>query len=125
MLNFKEMYFPINVILACICWYAAYSLSYRHLEEMMGERGVSVDHSTINSWAIRFLPLTEKMAGKHKRRVGACWRMDKTYMQCPSPGRAANKRVGARPEWTCHFSRRRQRDKTSLQIANLLYPGET
>ncbi|CUI05464.1 hypothetical protein BN2497_5705 [Janthinobacterium sp. CG23_2] len=42
MLNFKGMRFPIDVILVCIRWYAAYPLSYRHLEEMMEERGVSV-----------------------------------------------------------------------------------
>jgi transposase-like protein len=44
MLNFKGMRFPIDVILVCIRWYVAYPLSYRHLEEMMEERGVSVDH---------------------------------------------------------------------------------
>ena len=52
------MRFPIDVILVCIRWYAAYPLSYRHLKEMMQERGVSVDHSSINRWAIRLLPLT-------------------------------------------------------------------
>jgi putative transposase len=62
MLNFKGMRFPIDVIMVCISWYAAYSLSYRHLEEIMQERGVSVDHSSINRLAIRFLPLIEKMA---------------------------------------------------------------
>ncbi len=45
----------------------------------MEERGVSVDHSSINRWAIRFLPLIEKTARKHKRRGGASWRMDETY----------------------------------------------
>jgi len=44
------MRFPIDVILVCIRWYAAYPLSYRHIEEMMEERGVSVDHSTINRY---------------------------------------------------------------------------
>ena len=45
MLSFKVMHFPIDVILVCIRWYAAYPLSYRHLEEeMMEERGVFVDH---------------------------------------------------------------------------------
>ena len=70
MLNFKGMRFPIDVILVCIRWYAAYPLSYRHLEEMMEERGVSVDHSTINRWVTRFLALIEKTARKHKRQVG-------------------------------------------------------
>ena len=45
MLNFKGMRFPIDVILVCIRCYAAFPLSYRHLEEIMEERGVSVDHS--------------------------------------------------------------------------------
>src|SRR5450830_184140 len=81
MLNFKGMRFPIDVILVCIRWYVAYPLSYRHLEEIMEERGVSVDHSTINRWAIRFLPLIEKIARKHKRPVGGSWRMDETYIK--------------------------------------------
>jgi transposase-like protein len=56
-------------------------LSYRHLEEMMEERGVFVDHSSINCWAIRFLPLLEKVFRKHKRPVGGSWRMDETYIK--------------------------------------------
>ena len=81
MLNFKGMRFPIDVILVCIRWYVAYPLSYRHLEEMMEERGVSVDHSSINRWAMRFHPLIEKMARKHKFPVGISWRMDETYIK--------------------------------------------
>ena len=81
MLNTKGMRFPIDVILVCIRWYAAYPLSYRHLEEMMQERGVVVDHSTINRWAIRFLPLLEKAFHHHKRSVGNSWRMDETYIK--------------------------------------------
>ncbi|NIA56199.1 IS6 family transposase [Massilia sp. TW-1] len=81
MLSFKGMRFPADVILVCIRWYAAYPLSYRHLEEIMDERGVSVDHSTLNRWAIRFLPLIEKLSRKHKRKVGTSWRMDETYIK--------------------------------------------
>ena len=75
------MCFPIDVILVCIRWYAAYPLSYRHLEEMMQERGATVDHSSINRWAIRFLPSLEKAFRKHKHAVGKCWRMDETYIK--------------------------------------------
>jgi putative transposase len=62
MLNFKGVRFPVDVILVCIRRYVAYPLSYRYLEEMMAEHGASVDHSRINRWTIRFLPLLEKMA---------------------------------------------------------------
>ena len=61
MLAAKGMRFLIDIILVCIRWYAAYSLSYHHLEEIMQERGVFVDHSSINRWAVRFLPLLEKL----------------------------------------------------------------
>ena len=81
MLATKGMRFPIDVILVCIRWYAAYPLSYRQLEEMMEERGVFVDHSSINRWAIRFLPLLEKVFHKYKRPVGRSWRMDETYIK--------------------------------------------
>ena len=63
MLNTKRMRFPIDVIRVCIRWYAAYPLSYRHLEKMMQERGVVVDHYLMNRWVVRFLPLLES----------ACW----------------------------------------------------
>ena len=81
MLVAKGMRFPIDVILVCIRWYAAYPLSYRHLEEMMKERGVFVDHSSINRWTIRFLPLLEHAFCKHKRPVGSSRRMDETYIK--------------------------------------------
>ncbi|HST79054.1 MAG TPA: IS6 family transposase [Verrucomicrobiae bacterium] len=81
MLNTKGMRFPVDVILVCIRWYAAYPLSYRHLEAMMHERGVLVAHSSINRWAIRFLPLLEKAFRKHKHAVGSSWRMDETYIK--------------------------------------------
>ncbi len=81
MLVVKGMRFPIEVILVCIRWYAAYPLSSRHLEEMMEERGVTVDHSTVSRWAIRFLSLLEKIFRKYKRPVGGSWRMDETYIK--------------------------------------------
>jgi transposase-like protein len=81
MLATKGMRFPIDVILVCIRWYTAFPLSYRHLEEMMEERGVFVDHSSINRWAIRLLPLLEKVFRKHKRQIGGSWRMDETYIK--------------------------------------------
>ena len=53
---FMRLHYPIEVILVCVRWYVAYPLSLRHLEEMMAERGVVVDHSTIHRWAIKMLP---------------------------------------------------------------------
>jgi putative transposase len=81
MLSFRGMRLPIDVTMVCIRWYGAYPLSYRHLQEMMEERSMSVDRSTMNRRAIRFLPLTENLSRKHKRNVGTSWRTDETYIK--------------------------------------------
>ena len=61
-------------------WYLAYSLSYRDVEELALERGLKVDHSTINRWVIDYSPQLEEVFRKrHKRPVGISWRMDETY----------------------------------------------
>ncbi len=62
-------------------WYVAYPISYRQLEEMMGERGVEVDHSTLNRWIVRYVPLLEKVFVSRKRPVGGSWRLDETYVR--------------------------------------------
>lgn len=61
-------------------WYVAYPISYRQLEEMMKERGVEVDHSSLNRWVLKYTPELEKVFRQHKRPVGSIWRMDKTYV---------------------------------------------
>ena len=54
--SFKGAHFPQEIILMCIRWYVAYPLSTRHVEELMQERGVDVDHSTVNRWVIKYSP---------------------------------------------------------------------
>jgi hypothetical protein len=54
--SFKGAHFPPEVILMGVRWYVAYPLSTRHVEELMAERGVDVDHSTINRWTIHIPP---------------------------------------------------------------------
>ena len=53
----KRMHYPLEVMLTCVRWYAAYPLSLRHIEEMMAERGVAVDHATVHRWAIKIVPV--------------------------------------------------------------------
>jgi transposase-like protein len=77
----KRLHYPLDVILTCVRSYVAYPLSLRHLEEMMAERGVSVDHSTVHRWAIKLLPVLEKAFRRCKRPAGKSWRMDETYIR--------------------------------------------
>ena len=67
--------------MTCLRWYAAYPLSFRHLEEMMGERGVSVDHATVHRWAVKMLPVLAKVFRSRKRDVGRSWRMEEIYIK--------------------------------------------
>lgn len=71
--SFKRLHYPADVIAQCVRWYLAYSLSLRNIEEMMAERGVVVDHSTLHRWAIRLVPLLDKAFRRRKRTVGRRW----------------------------------------------------
>ena len=75
----KRLHYPLDVMLLCVRWYVAYPLSLRHLEQMMAERGIAVDHSTVHRWSLRLLPVLGKAFGRCKRTVGRSWRMDETY----------------------------------------------
>jgi putative transposase len=80
-ISFKGAHFPHEVILMGVRWYVAYPLSTRHVEELMEERGVEVDHSTINRWVIEYSPLLEEAFHRRKRPVWISWRMDETYIK--------------------------------------------
>jgi putative transposase len=77
MISFKWKHFKKDIILMLVRWYLAYSLSYRDIEELALERGLKVDHSTINRWVNEYAPHRKR----HKRQVGGSWRMDETYIK--------------------------------------------
>jgi transposase-like protein len=78
---FTGCHFPPEIVLTCIRWYARFKLSYRDIEELMDERGVRVDHATINRWVVKFSPLLLKAARIHRTAVGKRWRLDETYIR--------------------------------------------
>jgi putative transposase len=69
-MEFKWSHFAKEIILWAVQWYVAYPISYRQLEEMMGERGVPVDHSTLNRWVVKYAPEIEKQFRRRQRAVG-------------------------------------------------------
>jgi putative transposase len=81
MVDFKGSQFEREIILWAVRWYIAYPISYRQLEEMMGERGVVVDHSTLNRWVITYAPEFEKQFRRRQCPVGRSWRVDETYVK--------------------------------------------
>src|SRR5262245_30625047 len=80
-ISFKGAHFPQDIILMGVRWYVAYPLSYRHVEELMEERGVPVDHATIQRWVVKYSPLLEEAFHRRKCPVWVSWRMDETYIK--------------------------------------------
>jgi len=81
MTMFKGRHFDQSIILLCVRWYLAYSLSLRDLKEMMSERGISLDHSTIHRWVVHFSPLILDRFNRRKRAVTGKWHTDETYIK--------------------------------------------
>jgi IS6 family transposase len=81
---FSGRRFPKDVILWAVRWYCRYGVSYRDLEEMLTERGVPVDHTTVYRWVQRYAPELDKQT-RWYRRVGEwtaqSWRVDETYIR--------------------------------------------
>jgi hypothetical protein len=76
--SFKGAHFPKEIILMGIRWYLTYPLSTRHVEELMEERGVELDHATINRWVIKYGLLLAEVFHRRKRAVWISWRLDET-----------------------------------------------
>src|SRR5712691_3126559 len=78
---FKWRHYQGAIILLCVRWYLRYSLSYRDLEEMMAERGLKLDHSTIARWVLAYAPELEKRVKPQLKPTTDSWRVDETYIK--------------------------------------------
>jgi transposase-like protein len=78
---FRGRHFSDEIIVLCLRWYLRYPLSYRDLEEMMAERGLSIDHSTIARWVLRYAPVLNERIRSEMRNPNRSWRVDETYIR--------------------------------------------
>lgn len=78
---FRRFQFPPDIIVLAVRWYLRYNLSYRDLEELLAERGVEVDHATLQRWVQRFTPMLITAARSRRRPVGERWHIDETYLR--------------------------------------------
>src|SRR2546422_5623237 len=67
----KRLHYPLEVMLTCVRWYVAYPLSLRHIEELMQERGVFVDHATVHRWAIKMMPVLAAVLDRKSTRLNS------------------------------------------------------
>jgi transposase, IS6 family len=79
--SFKWRHFEAEIILLCVRWYLRYALSYRDLEEMMRERGLQVDHTTIYRWVQHYAPELDRRCRRHLKATTDSWRVDETYVK--------------------------------------------
>ena|SRR5690348_7209751 len=78
---FKWRQFEPEVILLALGWYLRFSLSYRDVEELLAERGISVDHVTLWRWVQRYAPELDKRLRKSLKATNDSWRVDETYVR--------------------------------------------
>ena len=81
---FSGRHFPRDIILWAVRWYCRYGVSYRDLEEMMTERGVPVDHTTIYRWVQKYAPELDKHTRWYRQVPdwqAQSWRVDETYIR--------------------------------------------
>jgi IS6 family transposase len=79
--DFKWRHFHGEVILQCVRWYCKYGVSFRNLEEMMQERGLSIDHTTIYRWVQHYAPELKKKIDWYQKRYSRRWHVDETYVK--------------------------------------------
>ena len=79
--RFSGRHFPPEVILWAVRWYCRYPLSYRHVEEMLKERGAHLDHATVARWVQIFGAELEKRLRRQHSKIGTSWRVDETYVK--------------------------------------------
>lgn len=81
MVDFKGVHYQQSVILYAVFFYLRHAVSYRDLEEILAERGVTVDHATLNRWVVKFAPQISDSTQAKKRPTATSWRMDETYIK--------------------------------------------
>src|SRR3954467_6914923 len=79
--DFKGRHFAASLILQAVSWYLRYPLSYRDIEELFLERGLDVDHSTLNRWVLAYAPLIERRLRAFRQPHCGSIRVDETYIK--------------------------------------------
>jgi transposase-like protein len=114
MISFQGAHFPQDILLMCVRWDVAYPLRTHHVEELMLERGVHVDHSTSNRWVLTYRPQLEAAFHCRKRSVWISWRMDETSIRVQGQWYSRYRAVDKESQ-TIDFLLTEQRDKEAAR----------
>jgi putative transposase len=114
-IDFKGCHYPKDVILYAVFFYVRYAVSYRDLEEIMAERGVQVDHATLNRWVVKYSPDIAKTAQVRKQTTARSWRMDETYIKVKGRWMYLYRAIDKHGK-TLEFLLSRRRDKAAARL---------
>ena len=114
-IDFKGSHYPKSVILYAVFFYVRYGVSYRDLEEIMAERGVQVDHATLNRWVVKYSPDIAKAAQIRKHPTVGSWRMDETYIKVKGKWMYLYRAIDKYGK-TLDFMLSRRRDKAAARL---------
>jgi IS6 family transposase len=78
---FKWRHFEADIILCAVRWYLRYALSYRDVEDLLRERGVCIDHTTVFRWVQRYAPELGKRCRPQLKSTNDSYRVDETYIK--------------------------------------------
>jgi len=79
--DFKGRHFQASLIVQAVSWYLRYPLSYRDIEELFLERGLEVDHATLNRWVLTYAPLIERRLRFFRKPHCGSIRINETYIK--------------------------------------------
>ena len=114
-IDFKGSHYPKDVILYAMFFYVRYAVSYRDLEEIMAERGIQIDHATLNRWVVKYSPGIAKRAQIKKSPTAGSWRMDETYIKVKGKWMYLYRAIDKHGK-TLDFMLSKRRDKAAARL---------
>ena len=111
---FKRRRYTSEVILLCVRWYLRYALSYRNLAEILEERGLTVEPSTILRWVNKYAPILEEKCRNHLKKHNGSYRVDETYIKVKSKWKYLYRAVDKQNQ-TIEFYFSSRRDKAAAK----------
>ena len=94
--KFKGCHFPKCIVLQAVYWYLRYPLSYQDIEELMEERGIDVDHSTLQRWIEKYTPLIDAEFRKTQGRRAKPLRVELFGIRAARQAPRASAQLGKR-----------------------------
>ena len=120
---FKWRHFEGDVILQCVRWYCKYGLRYRDLEDMMAERGVFVDHTTLYRWVQHYAPELKKRIEWYQRHYSNRWFLDETYVKVKGQWKYLYRAIDEHGKTLDFYLSHRRNAKAAKRFLNKLLKG--